>query len=842
MSSGEKAKPPATFEERNPFDISRRSGPEVAAEIAKRMSAWKQARARTVATPTTIPSDEAKSRMGDVVKAPPIAAPVQPARMPKSTPPAPQPAPSATARSTGSATLRVPYFASASATRRAMPPAPSLKQDGTRPLKPADDEPAVRADEPIEIVASVPDQASPHHDEPAAEPPLVDTAPVAATAVEEVPLESEAASDVPQAELPDQVDSPPVADTSESVVEEPDQDRRRAEARAIKARWIAAHDLDALLDTAATDGASTVGATAAVAHETGSGESPETSAHGQVAENGPPPDEQPDRVASGGELLLDEPVEPEPAAPFEVAADQPATTPELAAETLAATAMSDDAAERLESAFDAPAVHMTPAPATGRGEASALNRAALDEMAGRREPSFDAPVAQEMPDAPDEAREPGIAAQDNEESGARVSPAADLAKVAADDGLSIAALDEVAGRREPTFDEPVALEIERPVRQGAPATESRAAEPSGASEIELEERRTLENKLSIAALDEAAGRREPTFDEPVRPAKPAAVQTAAPRVKLRPIETRIEVRRIDPLRADPQLSARRPIFPHIEPEDWQDMAPVAAQTRRERRGTGWAIGLGTVLLVAGITAPAAIWQQGRQAQDQVALMNPAVTPQQAPAATATATPQVPVQAPVQATLPESPQPESQPSVPAVTAQESSVPSAPAPDTPKSETDQAAANPKPATTLSTVNDSGDVDESPVVAPPPPMVNLASKTATPAPTAARPFVPEQGDGPFLRAPTTGATSVPVAGAPVQSAAVGVKPNLMVQLKPGATATVSGAKPVAARPRQTARTPKPFFQQSPDQMFQTLIDTLGEGKPVNPATKPVAPSNRR
>ena len=107
-------------------------------------------------------------------------------------------------------------------------------------------------------------------------------------------------------------------------------------------------------------------------------------------------------------------------------------------------------------------------------------------------------------------------------------------------------------------------------------------------------------------------------------------------------------------------------------------------------------------------------------------------------------------------------------------------------------------------------------------------------------ARPFVPEQGDGPFLRAPTTGAATVPVAGAPVQSAAVGVRPNLMGQLKPKATAVASTSKPAASKPVQ--RKPKPFFQQSPDQMFETLIETLSEGRPVNPNTKPTSPSSRR
>jgi len=235
-------------------------------------------------------------------------------------------------------------------------------------------------------------------------------------------------------------------------------------------------------------------------------------------------------------------------------------------------------------------------------------------------------------------------------------------------------------------------------------------------------------------------------------------------------------------------------------------------------------------------------------QDQVALMNPAPLQTQTPAPTATTTAQGPAQA--QATLPEAPQPETPqpetpPTAPAVTTQESSAPS---PAVPTSEAGQLAANPppanpKPATTLGAVGNGGDVNEAPVVAPPSPMVNLASKAGsagTGAPMVARPFVPEQGDGPFLQAPTTGATSVLVAGAPVQAAAVGVKPNLMGQLKP--KATVAAAKPVASKPQPVARKPKPFLQQSPEQMFDTLIETLSEGKPVNPRTKPAAPSNRR
>jgi hypothetical protein len=479
----------------------------------------------------------------------------------------------------------------------------------------------------------------------------------------------------------------------------------------------------------------------------------------------------------------------------------------------------------LEPTFDAP---IAQAPVDVRdvaGDEQSSDRAALDDVAGRKEPTFDAPVALES----DLVRESDI-----------IPPRDD----AADEGLSLAALDDVAGRKEPTFDTPVqpeahAVEVATRVEAAAPPRIEEPDDIRTAAEAP---------QLSIAALDEAAGRKEPTFDEPAPPAKPATAPVAAPhvtapvvapRITLRPIETRIEARRVDTLRAEPQLSARRPIFPRIEPEEWDVPPVVAARAARAHRGTGWAIGLGSVLLIAGITAPAAIWQQGRQAQDQVALVNPAPPPQQ----TAAPTPQMPAQA----TLPEAPQPAT---APPFAAPESSAPAAVATEDPKApaaqpEAERTAANPKPATTLGAISDGGNVMDAPVMTPPPPTVSLASQagaTGASAAMVARPFVPEQGDGPFLRPPTTGEASVPVAGAAVQSAAVGVKPTLMVVLKPNQSTKVSAAKPVASKPKPVVRKPKPFFQQSPDQMFQTLIETLSEGQPVNPATKPVSPSTRR
>ena len=834
MSSGDQAKPPGTFEERNPFDISRRSGTDVAAEIAKRMAAWKQARSRTSDAPGTVPSGEAKQ------SAP--AAPVQPTRTSKTAVPDRAPPTQATApaarSSTGNA-ARVPYFA-LSAVRRAMPPAPSLKQGSASPQAPAGNEPALRSDDwAIAVVAPALDQASTWHDEasldempleasdtahPGAEPesPRADPPPIGVASSEDSPLEAAAA---PQHPMP---------------VEPDDNERRRAEARAIKARWMAAHDPDALLDTSGAHShvASTVQAAMTTAQEIASGEpalahEPQDAAEGRAGLLG----EKPADAVSREEQSLDKPVEPDEEAAQEIAS-------EIAAPI--AGDGPDKAMERPEPTSDARVARVTPALRAGHDvawETPALGLAALDEMAGRKEPTFDGPVARAAPDA---------APEGHDEVAEELQPAASMAaepdtsgnRPARDEGLSIAALDEAAGRKEPTFDQPVerrpveraAPEIEPPALANQPRVAETRNEAAGTAVSSLDE--VESPQLGIAALDKAAGRKEPSLDGLVRPAntKPAAAQPAAPHIALRPIETRIEARRMDTLRADPQLSARRPIFPHIEPDEWDLLPVVVAEARQERGGTGWAIGLGAILLIAGITAPAAIWQQGRPVQDQVALVNPAPAPQPVPAPAPTATTTTP--APAQPTVPETSQPEPPPPAPAVTAQEPIAPKSPAPEP---ETGQVAENPQPATALRSIGDSEDVNEAPVMTPPPPTVNLASKpVGTGTPMVARPFVPEGGDGPFLRAPTTGATSVPVAGAPVQPDGAGVKPNLMGQLKP--KATISAAKPVASKPRPVARKPKPFFQQSPEQMFETLVDTLSEGKPANPATKPASPSTRR
>lgn len=753
MSSSEKAKTPASFEERNPFDISRNSGPEVAAEIAKRMAAWKTARARTYAAPTTIPGPEAKQA--------PIAAPVQPARVPKAS--AYHAAP---ARTSGAATPSVPYFASASATRRAMPAAPSLKQPSSDQAQTVAAEPVTPTAAPIPAQEPSPEAAAPTDLAPALVPAPAEAAPIATEApvadpmpVEDSPFGAVADASADQAEPNAAIEAPGV-DLGQGA----EATRIRDEARAIRARWIAAHDFDSIAEAEAKAVAAPAVGTAPVADVEGAFDQHETR------------DDEPPENADAGELAS----RPEPEADLvlETAGDgNEAPTPiETGDEAVSVSAPDETADGKQPTSFAEPlaaASEETPDPAISEPElrndhVAGISTAALDEIAGRREPTFDSPE---------------LAARDEPVEQPR-SPEAAPEPEAAD--FSIAALDEMAGRKEPTFD--------RPVRQIAPSNEADARSSEKQAAVELP-------RLEAAPVDRAIRISEPTPAVEPKTAAPIVV----PRIKVRPIETRIEARRIETLRAEPELSAGRPILSQDEAEEWDLPSALAAKAHRARRGTGWAIGLGSVLLIAGITAPAAIWQQGRQDQDRVAVVTPAPqTTASAPAAAAT----VPTVAP--ATLPEAPQ---------------------------VEVANAAPAPEPvdgdfATVLKKIGDGVEVEPAPVMTPPPPAETLAS--ASPAANGtfmvARPFVADTNEGPFLRAPS-GMTPVSPAGA---------KPGLIVQLKPKVTAVA--AKPAVSKAKPVARQPKPFFKQSPDQMFDTLIDTLSNGKPANPATKPQSPSTRR
>jgi hypothetical protein len=410
----------------------------------------------------------------------------------------------------------------------------------------------------------------------------------------------------------------------------------------------------------------------------------------------------------------------------------------------------------------------------------------------------------------------------------------------------------------PDVDAPVAETLENELAAAATPEIEADDRDSAAPRIDSPLAGTYDSVAAAPAPDDkAAGRREPTLDWPgtehraielTAPVPLAAETDAKPRIALRGIETRIEARRLDSLRADPHLAERRPIFPHIELEDW-DIPPEVAARTRARAGTGWAIGLGALLLIIGITAPAAIWQHGRQTptdQDQVAMLNPAPAQPVKPAAGTQ-----PTTGPTtQATLPEAPQPEAaaEPAPPAPPpATEAATPPAAEPDVGKASANDQA-------TLGAVRNGGELNEAPISTPPAPVADLASKPKTQAIPAAtmpaaskaadgwamvpRPFVPDPGPAPFLRAPA--GASVAVDGA--APASVGLKPSLMGQLKPQVAAKAPSVRSASNTPQKVTRKPRPLDPRNLDQMFQTLIDTLSEGQPVNPANKPAAPSTRR
>jgi hypothetical protein len=180
-------------------------------------------------------------------------------------------------------------------------------------------------------------------------------------------------------------------------------------------------------------------------------------------------------------------------------------------------------------------------------------------------------------------------------------------------------------------------------------------------------------------------------------------------------------------------------------------------------------------------------------------------------------------------------------------------------------------------LSAIKNKSELNPAPVVAPPSPKIAAtvapsrvpASRSATEAtapaeqqiadPMVPHPFVPEAAPKPTPFRPdqtadqqgaafgaAAGAAAVADIGMPQQSvpvtggpATIALKPSLSGQLKPAGTA--SSAMPAPAR-QTVARKPRPYYPQSLDQMFENLIDTLSAGQPVNPASKPLPPSNRR
>jgi len=349
----------------------------------------------------------------------------------------------------------------------------------------------------------------------------------------------------------------------------------------------------------------------------------------------------------------------------------------------------------------------------------------------------------------------------------------------------------------------------------------------------------------------------PRSEIEIAPAPELAAPDPEPRLVARVVElprmqTRIEQRRAWDLRADPVMAGRRPIFPHIEPDAWEASPPaIAAQRREAGGGTGWAIGLGALLLIAGLTAPAAIWQGRERPQtdqmvaDQVVALVPAPEPSPTPAAA------------VQPKAPDAPA-----SAPQQAAAEPIAPSPPPailPTAGNTAPTDTAVEQSEETALSAVRTGGEIAVAPIIKPPAPQAESApapkpaGQVATAAPLApakngqepafqpvAHPFIPEGGRTPVPFQPDAGAGTFPIGGN--AAASVGLKPALIPQLKPQQAAAVPTAKTATSAPKPGQKS-KPANPRNLDEMFNKLIETLSEGRqPVNPNNVPIPPSTRK
>jgi hypothetical protein len=903
MSSGEGAKP-TSYEERNPFDISRRSQTEVAAEIAERLAAWKRARGRSYATPSPgaprsssgSPSSPAEPR------APAIAAPVQPARLPKSKygehadraakpanelqsrpsglPVPPRPAPEI---KVAAAIAPAPDPSPATAVQRAMPPAPTLRRPAERT------EPArARPETPLETPSGLADvPARPSADAGAAESvALSDDVPAGVPpagdshAAEATPAARAAEADGIAAR---QDMAPEMAQTATtSGVGSLDRDARAADAPKADGQGLDRFVAEATLQTPA---ASSPEAPAARADQTGARE-PAAPRIDALAV--PPPGlDGPglDRYA--------------PAAP-EAGTEAPeAFKPEAAGLDIRGTPTRAPAMPRLDAL--AAEMHEAELAARARPASATLTPDGDAARAVPRKPLFDLRAARARAREADAAARPEIdaaahadgRAPENADGTPAVEPAMQDAAPTDPDGSSFEALDREAFRIGSPKIEAPAVEPPATGPQAAPAGEESDRgkgrdRPRGA---DAPNDAALAAAASASETQAAGGRaRAPAGSAPaasgrrLRIAAPAplTIEPAYPDARMEPggivlpsIETRIETRRIGTLLADPWIAGRRPIFPHVEPEAWDIPTPaVAARPGRQRSGTGWAIGLGALLLIVGITAPAAIWQ-GRQAapgdQDQVATLAPppasqAVSEAAPPPASQAASRPPPDASPApSASAPDQPQHVASPP-PAGRAPApapSSVPLAPEPQVgsaaPEKESADRAAN---QAALAPVRAGGELNKAPVSSPPPrsgvvlarnpagkavakaepaaepdpafsPVAHAFVPEAAPKPTA---FQPEPSPGmPVANAPANGA-SVPIDGSP---ASVTLKPSLIGQLKPQ---VADAAKTGGAVPQRAAGKPRTPYPPTLDQMFQNLIETLSSGQPVNPNTKAIPPSTRR
>ena len=266
------------------------------------------------------------------------------------------------------------------------------------------------------------------------EPPVVESSPAASAAIEEAPLEVHAVSAPAQPESSNSQPFESASAAEASTPPEPNEtERRRAEARALKARWIAAHDLDTLLERPAASNGADV-ARSVEAAETASHDAGTTSAHDTgTGEDAGPLVRAPD--GTEGDLVRSSTEEPaaesEPDIAFEATTSvdesvTPTAEPEATAVQTSPIAALNQAAGRKEPTFEAPKAPQAASVADRAGQ-EALDIAALDEIAGRREPTFDAPVARAEPErfdaTSDAAPEASVEAPDEMIAALRAEPA-----------------------------------------------------------------------------------------------------------------------------------------------------------------------------------------------------------------------------------------------------------------------------------------------------------------------------------------------------------------------------------------------------------------------------------
>lgn len=163
---------------------------------------------------------------------------------------------------------------------------------------------------------------------------------------------------------------------------------------------------------------------------------------------------------------------------------------------------------------------------------------------------------------------------------------------------------------------------------------SRRSEQEVAAEVAAQLAAWKQARAGANAEPQAVATKRPTAIGPIQPprlaflggyaraASSAAMRAMPPAPSLRP----------NAPRADPKPEAPHMEAPRIEIAEWDMPLPVSRTHAPppRRTGAGWAIGLGALLLILGVTSPAAVWQQWRDAMlaalDRAVSLDPVALP------------------------------------------------------------------------------------------------------------------------------------------------------------------------------------------------------------------------